>query len=84
MGAALEALGLKRSVSTSSCDAYQSPRPSTSFLPLPQVLSLRAEKSKLLGFKNFAELSMASKVGPLEYAREGAGWYAYLLFVVGW
>lgn len=28
----------------------------------PQVLSLRQEKSKLLGFNNFAELSMSKKV----------------------
>lgn len=35
-------------------------------LPLPaapQVLALRQEKAELLGFKNFAEVSMASKVG---------------------
>ena len=32
-----------------------------------QVLSLRKEKAQLLGFANFAELSMASKV------REGRG-----------
>ena len=31
-------------------------------LNLFQVLSLRKEKAKLLGFENFAELSMASKV----------------------
>lgn len=32
-------------------------------LPLAQVLSLRREKAELLGFDNYAEVSMASKVG---------------------
>jgi hypothetical protein len=31
-------------------------------LALVQVLALRQEKAELLGFPNFAELSMASKV----------------------
>jgi hypothetical protein len=34
--------------------------------PPAQILSLRDEKAKLLGFKNYAELSMASKVGGLK------------------
>lgn len=43
-----------------------------------QILSLRAEKAKILGFKNFSDLSMASKVrgdrgveGQREGQREG-------------
>jgi hypothetical protein len=38
------------------------PDPLLLLLLLLQVLQLRQEKAALLGFKNFAELSMASKV----------------------
>ena len=38
-----------------------------------QVLSLRKEKAQLLGFANFAELSMASKVSDVRDDAEGVG-----------
>lgn len=37
---------------------------------IEQVLSLRKEKAQLLGFANFAELSMASKMATLDRAEE--------------
>ncbi|GLC35598.1 hypothetical protein PLESTB_000189600 [Pleodorina starrii] len=37
---------------------------------IERVLELRAEKSKLLGFDNFAQLSMASKMATLDKAEE--------------
>ncbi|GIL51270.1 hypothetical protein Vafri_7134 [Volvox africanus] len=37
---------------------------------IERILELRAEKSKLLGFDNFAELSMASKMATLDKAEE--------------
>lgn len=37
---------------------------------IEKILTLRQEKAKLLGFKNFAELSMASKMADLSSAEE--------------
>lgn len=37
---------------------------------IEQVLSLRQEKAKLLGYENFAQLSMASKMATLDKAEE--------------
>jgi oligopeptidase A len=37
---------------------------------IDRVLALRAEKAKLLGYENFAEVSMASKMATLPRARE--------------
>lgn len=44
---------------------------------IEQVLKLRQEKAQLLGFQNFADLSMASKVRP-----EGWEWALLLTFLL--
>lgn len=37
---------------------------------LQQILQLRQEKAELLGFKNYAQLSMASKMATLDKAED--------------